>query len=174
MTSKKRKIIDDALAVKSFYEETRETKCPATPKELTKDSVKFITRMVLSELSELACTVSESTEEAVILLEDCLNEIDGPKMQSPDQYHTRTNRIAAQADAFVDIYYYMLDTAAKHGINLTPIFQIVHEANMAKRDPDTQKFIKRESDGKVMKPKGWIPPDVEGEIERQIKEGSWE
>jgi predicted HAD superfamily Cof-like phosphohydrolase len=46
------------------------------------------------------------------------------------------------------------------------------QANMAKRCPVTGKFLKRE-DGKIIKPAGWQPPDVEGEIERQAREGSF-
>ena len=42
----------------------------------------------------------------------------------------------------------------------------------AKRDPATGKFIKRE-DGKIIKPVGWTAPDVNGEILRQIQEGSF-
>ena len=52
------------------------------------------------------------------------------------------------------------------------IFSLVHAANMAKRDPETGKFLKRE-DGKIIKPKGWKAPDVEGEVVRQDVEGSW-
>ena len=45
-------------------------------------------------------------------------------------------------------------------------------ANMAKRNPTTGKFEKR-ADGKIIKPPGWKAPDVEGEMARQFKEGSW-
>ena len=59
------------------------------------------------------------------------------------------------------------------GINLSSIVGRVHAANMAKRDPETGKFLKR-ADGKIIKPKGWTPPNVEAEIQRQLKEGSFE
>jgi len=39
---------------------------------------------------------------------------------------------ADQADALVDAIYYICDMAARHGINLDPIFDIVHVANMQK------------------------------------------
>ena len=45
-------------------------------------------------------------------------------------------------------------------------------ANMAKRNPATGKFEKR-ADGKIIKPPGWQAPDVEGEMGRQFREGSW-
>ena len=46
-------------------------------------------------------------------------------------------------------------------MNLSAVFGVVHGANMAKRNPATGKFEKRESDGKIIKPPGWSPPDVD-------------
>ena len=66
----------------------------------------------------------------------------------------------------------MFSVLAEKGINLSSIFGMVHAANMAKRDPISGKFLKRE-DGKIIKPKGWKPPNVEKEIQRQIAEGSF-
>jgi len=81
-------------------------------------------------------------------------------------------RDPADQDALVDVYYYMLNAACKKGVNLSSVFGTVHAANMAKRDPETGKFLKRE-DGKIVKPRGWQPPDIEAEIRRQTREGAW-
>ena len=89
---------------------------------------------------------------------------------SPNRSH---ELIAEQGDAFVDIWYYSLNAMAKKGVNLSKIFDLVHGANMAKRDPETGKFLKRD-DGKIIKPKGWRPPNVSAEIKRQIEDGSWQ
>jgi hypothetical protein len=35
-----------------------------------------------------------------------------------------------------------------------------------------KRFLKR-ADGKIIKPEGWKPPNVEAEIARQLKEGSF-
>lgn len=164
----------DALLVKEFYEESRDTKCPDKPKEMNKEEVKFLIRMIFSEMHELACTVSDSSSEAEELMNECFDNMDYHKMNSDKEYFTRTKKIAAQVDALVDSWYYSLDTMAKHGVDASKIFDIVHEANMNKRDPETKKFIKRDSDGKVIKPTGWKAPDVEGEIQRQIDHGTWE
>jgi len=83
-----------------------------------------------------------------------------------------TTLIAEQGDAIVDVYYYMLNAAAKKGVNLSALFHIVHAANMAKRDPATGQFLKRD-DGKIIKPAGWQPPDVKAEIVRQLSDGAW-
>lgn len=90
---------------------------------------------------------------------------------SPDE-KGRISQIADQADALVDVEYYMLDCACKKGVNMSALFGVVHAANMAKRDPATGKFIKRD-DGKIVKPAGWQPPDIDAEILRQTKNGAW-
>lgn len=66
----------------------------------------------------------------------------------------------------MDLWYYGLNAFAKKSVNLSAIFDTVHNANMAKRDPTTGKFIHRE-DGKIIKPEGWQPPDIVAEIKRQ-------
>lgn len=80
--------------------------------------------------------------------------------------------VVEQADALVDAIYYICDTAVRHGMNLDPLFDIVHDANMKK--VVNGKVIRRE-DGKIMKPAGWVDPApaLIAEIERQAKEGSF-
>jgi predicted HAD superfamily Cof-like phosphohydrolase len=80
--------------------------------------------------------------------------------------------IAEQADALVDAIYYICDFAATHGINLDPLFEIVHGANMQKIV--NGKVIRRE-DGKILKPEGWQDPGpkLEAEIERQVENGAF-
>ena len=146
--------------------------CPDKPTSMSRDSVKFIIRMVISELDELACTVTETPEDRDEFMQECLDTRD-PCKKFKQEYSTDTDLISSQFDALVDSWYYSLNIAAKHGVNMSKMFDIVHNANMAKRDPETGKFLRRESDGKVIKPKGWKPPNVEAEIERQMTEGSW-
>ena len=52
-------------------------------------------------------------------------------------------------------FYYICDTAVRHGLNLDPLFKIVHRANMQKVVDG--KVIRRE-DGKILKPEGWEDP----------------
>ena len=77
-----------------------------------------------------------------------------------------------QADALVDAIYYICDTAVRHGLNLDPLFSIVHRANMQKLVDGN--VIRRE-DGKIMKPEGWQDPEpfLSTEMKRQETEGSW-
>lgn len=65
------------------------------------------------------------------------------------------------ADAIADTIYVLLGTAVSYGIDLRPIWDEIHQSNMAKVGGGQRE------DGKVMKPEGWQPPDVAGLIEHQ-------
>lgn len=140
---------------------------PDKPVLMTKDEVCFLGKMVLDEVMELFATVYSPSDAKSKLcgLVDSSKDI----AQLPDD---ETNLIAEQGDAIVDVYYYMLNAASKKGMNLSALFHIVHAANMAKRDPATGQFLKRD-DGKIIKPAGWQGPDVKGEIVRQLADGAW-
>lgn len=160
----------NADAVHQFTMETGYP-CPDRPKPMDRESVKFIIRMVISELDELACTVCKDEKERDELMRDALQSRDRCKRfngsSEPD-----AELIGDQFDALVDAWYYSLNTAAKHGVNMSKLFDTVHAANMAKRDPITGKFLRRD-DGKIIKPYGWKAPDITGEIKRQMEQGAW-
>lgn len=133
------------------------------PTAMSKDEVKFLLRMCLSELQELALTVTDSVDESVDLLKECIGSIDKSahvKLENEDEL------IAAQADSIVDLWYYGLNAFAKKSVDLSEIFNVVHQSNMDKRDPVTKKFIHR-SDGKIIKPADWKPPNIESIIKKQ-------
>ena len=89
-----------------------------------------------------------------------------------DELEEATN-ITEQADALVDAIYYICDTAVRHGMNLDPLFAIVHRANMQK--VVNGKVIRNEI-GKVQKPACWQDPApfLDAEVERQQLNGSWD
>lgn len=160
--------MDHANKVREFTEGSIGVKCPNTPVAMNNDEVKFIIRMVFSEMYELAQTVTKDKENSVEFLQTCLDTIDYSRNV---KFNNEAELIGQQYDAFVDAWYYMLNASAKKGVNLCSIFDRVHEANMAKRFPDGT-FHRRE-DGKVIKPDGWKEPDITGEVERQMKVGAW-
>jgi predicted HAD superfamily Cof-like phosphohydrolase len=160
--------VSDAVLVKEFTEATGNP-IPDKPQKMNKEQVHFITKMIIDEVKELLATV-ESPEDYNKFLKDTIDTtkdvVRDPATMSDSEI------IAEQHDAFVDIYYYSLNCAAKNGVNLSKIFNIVHESNMAKRDPETGTFLKRE-DGKVLKPANYIPADVTAEINNQIVNGAF-
>lgn len=71
--------------------------------------------------------------------------------------------IVGAADAIADLLYVVFGSAVEFGIDIAPIFDEVHRSNMAKVGGP------RRADGKVLKPPGWTPPDVAGELAKQME-----
>ncbi len=73
---------------------------------------------------------------------------------------------AEEVDALLDATYYILNHLAGTGLNIRPIWKMIHNANMSKFGPGG---YKRESDGKWMKSKDFVPPDeaIREEIKKQ-------
>ncbi len=157
----------EAERVREFTKESGRD-VPDTPQLMNKTEVLFLIKMMLDEIMELGATVSQSSELKLEMIKMICDSKDIQMIIT-----TNTNElIAEQADALVDCHYYALDAAAKKGVNLSRVFDVVHQANMDKRDPTTGKFIKRE-DGKIIKPDGWKAPDIVKEIFIQVNEGSF-
>ena len=159
---------DPSLLVKQFTEESTGQACPTTPKVMGKDAAIFLIKMVMSELVELAQTVTDDTETAVALVRDCAGVDAHLSYKLPT---ASIEVVAEQADALVDAMYYMHNAGCKHGWNLTQVFNVVHQANMAKKWDDNT--FHRRDDGKVIKPQNWVEPDIVAEMTRQEKQGSW-
>jgi predicted HAD superfamily Cof-like phosphohydrolase len=66
--------------------------------------------------------------------------------------------LPAMVDALVDLIYVVYGTAVAMGVNLDPIFAVVHKANMEKI-PNGQ--------DKPIKPEGWKEPDIVEELRKQ-------
>ncbi len=65
------------------------------------------------------------------------------------------------ADGLADLDYVVEGTRLEFGIDGGPIAKEVHRTNMLKLTGPTR------ADGKRMKPEGWTPPDIVGEIKLQ-------
>ena len=64
-------------------------------------------------------------------------------------------------DALVDLVYVALGTAYFHGFDFNEAWRRVHEANMRKVRVDAAENSKRGTKFDVVKPKGWVGPDLE-------------
>jgi predicted HAD superfamily Cof-like phosphohydrolase len=67
----------------------------------------------------------------------------------------RQGNLAEIADAYVDLIYYAIGGTIAHGMDIRPVWQVVHRANMLKTTGP------KRADGKQLKPPGWEPPNVE-------------
>lgn len=63
-------------------------------------------------------------------------------------------------DALIDILVVTIGAIHSLGVDAEGAWQEVMRTNFAKIDPETGKVRKRE-DGKVLKPQGWTPPNLE-------------
>lgn len=154
--------------VKEFTEQSLGVILPDKPRVLTRDEVFFIIRMNLEELQELAQTVILEDETPKQFLQQALNISNPPRYK---EFTSEVEIIAEQADAFVDIDYYNNNTACKAGMNVDSLYDIVHDANMAKRFPDGT-FHKNDH-GKIIKPYNWMEPNIIAKVEQWLNNGSW-
>jgi predicted HAD superfamily Cof-like phosphohydrolase len=69
------------------------------------------------------------------------------------------------ADALADIVYVAYGTALTYGIDLDAVLHEVHRSNMSKLGSDGKPLIR--DDGKVLKPEGYFPPDIESVLRLQ-------
>lgn len=69
------------------------------------------------------------------------------------------------ADATIDIDYLTEGLRVCCGINGAPLWAAVQKANMAKLGGG------KNANGKIVKPAGWTPPDIDGELRKQGWEG---
>lgn len=74
--------------------------------------------------------------------------------------------LVEMADALADLTYVILGTALSYGIPLDPVFNEVHRSNMLKTGGATR------PDGKILKPEGWQPPDIESILESASERNS--
>ncbi len=135
------------------------------------EAVLFVCRMVFDEMFELLATIMPPHAAKSIVMNMVKVSRDLPQVDYTQEDDPVLAMVADQADALEDASYYLEDSACRAGINLDPVFEVVHPANMAKVDPETK--VCKIIEGKIQKPKGWQPPDIKREMARQMFEGSW-
>lgn len=107
-----------------------------------------------------------------VLLDDKQKQFIAQMVKDEMDELQEANNVADQADAFVDAIYYLCDAAVRNGMNIDPIFRIVHNANMQKV---VDGKVKRRKDGKILKPEGWKDPQplIQREMGIQISYGAF-
>jgi predicted HAD superfamily Cof-like phosphohydrolase len=129
--------------------------------------VRFRLRLVAEEFFELldACIDQDHDgrrfAEDGLLMERARTAVRGIVDQAPIKVD-----LPSAIDATIDMDYVNQGFRDTFGVDSTPVWSAVHEANMAKAGPDGVP-VRRESDGKVLKPEGWSPPDIAAELRRQ-------
>jgi predicted HAD superfamily Cof-like phosphohydrolase len=130
------------------------------------DRVRFRAAFIVEEVFEML--------EAIFQKPISLNgEIDGPL----DYARAIVTQVIRQqpidhvdlpllVDALADIDYVVEGCRLEFGVNGEPIADEVHRSNLAK------KGATKTPEGKTLKPPGWTPPDIAGELAKQAP-GQW-
>jgi predicted HAD superfamily Cof-like phosphohydrolase len=71
-----------------------------------------------------------------------------------------SDNIVDDLDALVDILVVTIGAIHSLGANAEGAWQEVMRSNLAKIDPETG-LVRRREDGKILKPEGWMPPNLE-------------
>jgi len=115
------------------------------PRELLEEVAKFRVKFMVEELGEY-CDPSRSNWHAIA-----------------EEFFTRalpSGRLEDKFDALIDLVYVALGTAHLHGFNFDEGWRRVHAANMTKRRARKREDSKRESTYDVVKPEGWVAPNL--------------
>lgn len=78
----------------------------------------------------------------------------------------RSGDLVALADALADIAYVTYGAALTYGIDLDAVLIEIHRSNMSKLGPDGRPVLR--SDGKVLKPVTYRPPNVKAVLAVQL------
>ena len=160
-----KKLLNDVAAFQRAYEAPCHPSRDAarTSGDLTPERVKLRLRLVFEETLELlrahgmdTATIEPQFEASMSLA----NGGEGPYLED----------VTEIADALGDSIYVEVGMALEYGIPLDHVWQEIQDSNM-KKFPGG-KVIRRESDGKVLKPEGWKPPDIETVIQR-VTDAEW-
>ena len=110
-----------------------------------KDVLEFHKKFGVSILRRPRCTREEVRSLRARLIQEEHDELTTAMAEG---------NIPGIADGCVDLVYVVLGTAMSYGIDLRPVWDAVHKANMLKEGGG------KRSDGKILKPKGWVAPDI--------------
>jgi predicted HAD superfamily Cof-like phosphohydrolase len=142
---------------KAFDIANRET--PGVPSD---ETVRYRLRLIAEEFFELlaACGIGDLAGDDQTLQEGVSDAI--------RCYDLRVD-LPEFADACGDLDYVVEGARQAFGIDGAPIADAIHTANLAKLHDDG-KVVKNDF-GKVIKPEGWTPPDIAGELREQGWDG---
>jgi predicted HAD superfamily Cof-like phosphohydrolase len=100
-------------------------------------------------------TVMTENRQQYLLYRDLMAEEMGELIDADTK-----DDLIEQADAIIDILVVTIGAGLSLGLPLDMLWKEVMRSNTAKIDPNTG-MVKKRADGKVLKPDGWTPPNIE-------------
>lgn len=158
--------LKDTAVIREFMEAFGQETLDVPTKDVPEDVRLLRARLVLEEAFELA----EALGVKVSLSDDEEPQRVAPKSVRVEIDESQEVDLVETADALADIIVVTKGGALAFGVPIDDILvDEVGPSNMAKMGPDG-KPIRRESDGKVLKPEGWEPPN----IRRALRKAGWD
>ena len=77
--------------------------------------------------------------------------------------------LTEELDAILDLVYFAIGTAYRHGFSFYDGWKEVHRSNMSKIRATKREDSKREFELDVIKPEGWEPPNLKEAVENEEK-----
>lgn len=137
------------------------------PRELNTELALFRIGFMLEELAEY-CSASGFMRLG-LELEDLIGRIKTNESLIAWRGPKADNNFHDQLDALVDLSYVLHGTAYLQGFNLDGAFEKVHKANMKKIRTERPEDSKRGSKYDVVKPEGWVAPDLSEFLKDALK-----
>ena len=81
--------------------------------------------------------------------------------------YSRATTLTEELDAILDIVYFAVGTAYRHGFSFYDGWKEVHRSNMEKIRATNRKESKRDYELDVVKPEGWTPPNLKSVVENE-------
>jgi predicted HAD superfamily Cof-like phosphohydrolase len=131
------------------------------PKIIADDRVRLRASLIAEEFLETMASMFEANTLHFV----AVRKVGEALMNIIKQAPVRIDMVAL-ADGMADLDYVVEGTRLEFGIDGAPIAAEVHRANMAKVGGPIRE------DGKRLKPAGWTPPDIDGELRKQGWAGS--
>lgn len=148
--------------VHAFATEVGGTPPPGGPPRVPEDAeVRLRLRLIAEEFFETlwACFDADDPDDYQYELREDLDDAHSAVMGAIGAIRLRVDLVEA-VDGFADQLYVVHGAALAFGVHMAPVFAEVHRSNMAKKGGPVV-------DGKLRKPPGWTPPDIEGELRKQ-------
>ena len=132
-----------------------------TPQVPSDERVRLRGRLIAEEFIEFMASCFEWANTNTVPLADIKSGVErvlsGPvRVDLPEA-----------VDAIIDMNYINAGSLHEFGVKQEPVTAIVHAANMAKFADG----VNQRPDGKIIKPEGWTPPDIAGELRKQGLDG---
>lgn len=114
----------------------------------------------LPHIASLHGELTQQTKRYRNLIDEEVRELDEAIALPTNDLGQVIDKLAAIGDACTDIIYVTIGVMHSLGIPPAEFWNEVQRSNMQKVDPITGKIRRRITDGKILKPDGWRPPET--------------